>query len=334
MSDSTANMGVVPGAGESGGRLQFFPISFFSIVMGLTGFAIALGKAEEVLSLPFHAAGWVTSVAGLVFLAALATYFAKLIRHHGAVSKELNHPIKLSFFPTISISLILLSVALLKAAPASSLALWMLGSILQLMFTLFVLSRWILGTHFEVVHSNPSWFIPVVGNILVPVAGVAHGFHEVSWFYFSFGLLFWLVLLTLIINRMVFHHPMPEKLAPTFFILIAPPAVGFIAYLKLTGGELDVMARLLYYNALFFLMLLAALWRSFVGIRFFLSWWAYSFPLAAITIATLAMAERSPAPVFFMGVGQVLLVALAALIAMLVTKTLVAMFRGHICVED
>jgi tellurite resistance protein len=126
---------------------------------------------------------------------------------------------------------------------------------------------------------------------------------------------------------------MPEKLAPIFFILIAPPAVGFIAYLKLTGGEVDIMARVLYYNALFFLMLLAALWRSFVGIRFFLSWWAYSFPMAAITIATLAMAERTGLP-FFMGLGGVLLAALAALIALLITKTLAAMLRGHICVED
>ena len=330
MSDSILS---AAGKVESGSRLQFFPISFFAIVMGLTGFAIALGKAEEVLGLPIHAAGWMTSVAGLVFLAALATYLAKLIRHRTAVAKELKHPIKLSFFPTISISLILLSVALLKAAPAASLALWGMGSLLQLMFTLFVMSRWIIGTHFEVVHSNPSWFIPVVGNILVPVAGVAHGFVEISWFYFSFGLLFWLVLLTLIINRMVFHHPMPEKLAPTFFILIAPPAVGFIAYLKLTGGELDVMARVLYYDALFFMMLLAALWRSFAGIRFYLSWWAYSFPLAAITIATLVMAERTRLA-FFMGLGAVLLAALAALIVLLVSKTLAAMARGHICVED
>jgi tellurite resistance protein len=330
MSDSILS---AAGKAEGGSRLQFFPISFFAIVMGLAGFAIALGKAEEVLGLPIHAAAWLTAAAGLVFLAALATYLSKAIRHRAAVAKELKHPIKLSFFPTISIGLLLLSVALLKAAPAASLALWSIGSVLQLMFTLFVLSRWIIGTHFEVVHSNPSWFIPVVGNILVPVAGVAHGFVEISWFYFSFGLLFWLVLLTLIINRMVFHHPMPEKLAPTFFILIAPPAVGFIAYSKLTGGELDVMARVLYYNGLFFLMLLGALWRSFVGIRFFLSWWAYSFPLAAITIATLVMAERTGLT-FFLGLGGVLLAALAALIMLLVAKTLAAMLRGQICVED
>lgn len=319
--------------GEHGPRLAHFPVSFFAVVMGLTGFAIALGKAEEVLGLPIHAAPWVTAVAGLVFLGIFFAYLAKLIRHRTAVAKELKHPIKLSFFPALSISLILLSVALLKAAPSASLALWGMGSVLQLMFTLFVLSRWIIGTHFEVVHSNPSWFIPVVGNILVPVAGVTHGFVEVSWFYFSFGLLFWLVLLTLIINRMVFHHPMPEKLAPTLFILIAPPAVGFIAYLKLTGGELDIMARILYYNALFFLMLLGALWRHFAGIRFFLSWWAYSFPVAALTIATLLMAERTGLS-FFLGLGVVLVVALAMLIVLLISKTLAAMRRGQICVED
>lgn len=126
---------------------------------------------------------------------------------------------------------------------------------------------------------------------------------------------------------------MPEKLAPTLFILIAPPAVGFITYLKLVGGELDVFARALYYNALFILMLLLVLWRSFAGIRFFLSWWAYSFPLAAFTVASLVMAERTGLP-FFFGLGKLLLIALAALIAMLLTRTVTDMAHGDICVEE
>ena len=90
-----------------------------------------------------------------------------------------------------------------------------------------------------------------MGNVLVPVAGVPLGYPEISWFFFCIGLVFWLILLTIIFCRVLFHHPIPDKLMPTLFILIAPPAVGFIAYLRL-AGELDSFARVLYFTGLFF----------------------------------------------------------------------------------
>lgn len=51
-----------------------------------------------------------------------------------------------------------------------------------------------------------AWFIQVVGNVLVPVAGVPLGFVDVSWFFFSIGMFFWLILMTLVFNRMIFHQ--------------------------------------------------------------------------------------------------------------------------------
>lgn len=47
-----------------------------------------------------------------------------------------------------------------------------------------MLNAWIYQPHFEIHHISPAWFIPVVGNILAPVAGVTHGALQISWFYF------------------------------------------------------------------------------------------------------------------------------------------------------
>ena len=55
--------------------------------------------------------------------------------------------------------------------------------------------------------------------------------------------------------------------------------------------------------------------------RFFLSWWAYSFPLAAITVASLEMAARLNAPVL-QGIAVVLLAAVTLAVAGLVVRTL------------
>jgi tellurite resistance protein len=300
--------------------------------MGLAGFAIAIQRAEAILGLPPGAGRVLAWFSAGVFALLAGIYFAKLLRFRGEVVRELAHPIKLSFFPAISIGLILLSIALYAATPGFSFGLLAVGATLQLALTLFVLARWIGHTVFEIQHSNPSWFIPVVGNILVPLAAVDHGLTEVAWFFFSVGLVFWLVLQTIVFNRVIFHHPLPAKLVPTFFILMAPPAVGFIAYVKLAGA-VDGFARVLFYTALFTALLLLALYRKFVGIQFFLSWWAYSFPVAALTIAAMLM-YRMTAFAFFGGLAWVLLALLTAIIAVLFARTIKAIAAGEICVEE
>lgn len=203
---------------------------------------------------------------------------------------------------------------------------------MHLVFTLYVLATWIHHTHFEINHMNPAWFIPIVGNILVPIAGVQHGFTELSWFFFSIGLVFWLVLLAIIFNRMFFHNPLPGKLLPTLFILIAPPAVGFLSWMQLTG-ELDAFGRILYYSALFLTLMLFTQAPRFLKLPFALSWWAYSFPMAAITIATLGMYQLLGSP-FFKWLGAALLVVLVVLIIGLLARTAVAISRREICVEE
>ncbi|MDD3518642.1 MAG: SLAC1 anion channel family protein [Chromatiales bacterium] len=310
-----------------------FPIPFFAVVMGLSGFSLALQKSEALQLLPWQSGLMMTGMAGVLFVLIAAAYTTKWVQYPDAVRQEFHHPIRLSFFPTISISLILLGTGLMHVQADVAESLWLIGSAAHLAFTLYVLGAWINHEHFQIHHMNPAWFIPVVGNILVPIAGVPFGYVETSWFFFTIGLLFWIVLLVIVMYRVIFHNPLPAKLVPTFFILIAPPAVGFLAWLKLNGGEVDAFARILYYSAMFLTLLLFTQHRKFTRLQFFLSWWAYSFPLAAITVATLAMFEHT-GNVHFRTLGMILLAFLSAIIALLIVRTLLAMRRKEVCVED
>ena len=318
---------------EQPSRLAHFPISWFASVMGLSGLTIVWERVAEQFLPGLPVAPLLLGVTGALFLLLTAIYGLKILRYPQAVRRELEHPIKLSFFPAFSISLILIATASLQYAPALSHGLWLAGSGLHLLFTLYVMSAWIHHEHFEIQHINPAWFIPVVGNILVPLAGVAHGYVEISWFFFSIGVVFWGVLLTIIFYRMLFHTPLPGKLLPTLFILIAPPAVGFLAYQQLTGGELDTMVRILYYIGLFLTLLLFTQLRRFLRLQFYLSWWAYSFPLAAITTATLVYAERVDSA-GLLALGAVLVALVTAVILLLVGLTGNAVRRHGICVEE
>ncbi|HQI73110.1 MAG TPA: SLAC1 anion channel family protein, partial [Smithella sp.] len=177
-----------------------------------------------------------------------------------------------------------------------------------------------------------AWFIPVVGNILVPVAGVVHAPVEVSWFFFSIGLIFWVALFTILLYRLIFHNPLPERLLPTLFILIAPPAVGFISYIKLTG-VIDPTARILYYFGLFIFLLMMPQLKMLSRIKYYLSWWAYTFPLAALTIATILM-HHQVGLLFFKYLAMVLLMIVSVVIIMLMVMTIKAMKNKAICVEE
>lgn len=313
-------------------RLQYFPVSWFATVMGLAGFTVAWHQAELIFGFGLKLSPALLGLTILLFLSLLGCYGLKAIRFPAAIAAEFAHPVKLNFFPTISISLVLLSVALLPYSHTLSYLLWVTGAVLHLSFTLYVLSAWVHHTHFEINHISPAWFIPVVGNILVPIAGVGHASAEISWFFFSIGLLFWLVLLTIIFYRMFFHQPLPARLLPTLFILIAPPAAGFISWVQLTGN-VDAFARILYYTAIFLTLMLLTQTRRFLKLQFSLSWWAYSFPMAAITIATFVMYQELELP-FFQWLGGALLCLLTLIIAVLVGKTAGAVVGREIGIEE
>lgn len=312
--------------------LTHFPISLFAIVLGLSGFSIALQKLPHFGLATGTVGVWMLGVSAAVYVLVAVGYLLKLALRPGAVRAEFLHPIRLSFFPTISIGLLLLSIAAHGVWPVLAQYLWYFGTVLQAVFTLLVVSVWMRHTHFEITHMNPAWFIPAVGNVIVPVVGVQYAPVFISWVFFGIGMLFWVVLLAIFFNRAIFHHPLPAKLLPTLSILIAPPAVGFIALAKLSGGVLPA-SYMLYGVATFFVLLLVLQLDLLAKITFYLSWWAYSFPLAAYTIATVVLYEQTPwEPIRYWGIG--IAVVLTMVIIMLTIQTIHAMVRGEVCVEE
>lgn len=312
--------------------LEFMPIQLFAIIMGLSGFAIMFAKAYHLLGLPYWIYTTILVVDTVLFLVIFTAYMFKLLLFTDAVKKEFYHPIKSSFMAAISISFLLLSIAYYDYAPTLSVLLWYIGTPLQLILTLIVIRYWI-HNDLQVVHSNPAWFIPIVGNVLVPIIGVEAAPMFVSLFFFSLGMFFWLVLFTMMMYRIVFHHPLAKKLIPTFFIFIAPPAVGFVSYFRITNGSIDMLSVFLYVVALFTLILLLFMIKMYDTKEFFISWWAYTFPLAAITIATLLMHMAfDNSFTYVLSVGLILFTTVV--VGFVTLKTLQACRAQKICIEE
>ena len=266
--------------------LEHVPVPLFAVVMGLGGLGLAWRSASDVFAVPTYIGEAVLLVAAVVFVTVSALYAAKASRFPVAVAAEFRHPVAVNFFPTITISLLILAAAALPHSRPLAATLWMAGAVGHLALALAILNRWV-TRNVEIQHASPAWFIPIVGTILVPIAGVPLGHADVSWFFFSVGLVFWLVLFPVVLNRIIFHDQIPRQFLPTLFILIAPPAIGCTAYLQLNGGDVDGLARTLFAVALFLAMLLATMARLFLSLPFAVGWWAFTFPSAALAGAAL-----------------------------------------------
>ncbi len=313
-------------------RLAHFPIMLFAIGMGMMGLTLATRAAETSFGAAHTASGLVLAISIAMLLAVSVGYIAKIVRHPDAVVAEWNHPIRIAFFPAVSISLLLLATALVDDLPRTAFIIWLAGTVLQGVLALAVISAWIGHRPFQPAMMTPAWFIPAVGNVIVPLAGAKLGYFEISWLFFSGGLMFWMILLTLVMNRLMFHDPMPGKMVPTLMILVAPPAVAFTSWVRLSG-DVGAFGHFLLSVAFVFALLVATQVFKLRNVPFALSWWALSFPIAALSIASFGYAHMAGS-VSHQWIGAALLALLFAMVAGLILRTGKAAIAGEICVPE
>ena len=151
-------------------RLKFFPIMMFAIVMGLAGLAIVFQKSQEILGFGGVVANILVLVVSIIFIVISFIYLIKMMKYMKAVKKEFTHPVRINFFPASAISFLLLSIVYHKINHDVAYYAFIVGAVAQTYFTFYTISFWI-NQNLELQHSNPAWFIPIVGNVLVPVAG-------------------------------------------------------------------------------------------------------------------------------------------------------------------
>lgn len=305
--------------------LAHFPITFFGVTMGVFGLALALRAGGFA-----QASGGVTATGAAILVGLLFVYALKALRHPGHVVAEWGHPVRLSFFPAANISVLLLALLLQARMPELAAGLWYLAAGVQAILTVVIVSAWISHRAFGPAMLSPAWFIPAVANVIVPLGGVDLGQIEIAWYFFSVGIVFWVILLTLVFNRLIFHDPLPGRLRPTLVILIAPPSIGYLGWVELSGGQIDAFAHVLINVALFFAAVVAVQVPALLRLPFAMSFWALSFPLAALSTATFRHAALGGGDVFRL-IGLAVLGLLVLTVLVLGLRTLRAARAGEIC---
>ncbi len=308
--------------------LKFLTPVWFSTVMGFSGLSLAwhrasplMGDSASGLALLFGA------VAATLFVALLVASLRRLQRHPEAWADDLKHPVRHVFVAALPVAGLLLATVLttlfgdtFSTAKADgdvlslrgmTVGLWGLSSLGQLATTVWVCQRWWAGPKsgglsWPVV--APGLLVPIVGNVLAPLAGVPLGFAPWAAAQFGIGLLFWPVVLALMAVRLALQGLWPDRLLPSTFILIAPPAVIGLSSLQL--GAPEVVGWICWGIALFTLLWVGTLLRRMGGTPFGMAHWGASFPMAALAGLTLRLAGTQG----FMSMLATLLLALTSLI--------------------
>lgn len=303
--------------------------------MGLGGLSLAWRRAAVVWEVPAWPAQALFWLALAVFVVVSTAYAAKWVRHPDAARAELRHPIRMTFVPAITIDLIVLATAGQDLLPTVATVAWWVGAVGHLLLTVVVMSAWF-GRHDIVLdHVTPAWFIPVVGNVITPLAARELGSVELAWFSFGVGVVFWIALMPIVLRRVLLHgQSLPLKLMPSIAIFIAPPAVAGLSWLALTESSADdPVFRILFAATVMFTAMVLAQAPMLARVPFGVPWWATTFPLASASAIATAAAGRLPGTAY--DVLAVALLALASLVvASVAALTVRAAVRGQICVPE
>lgn len=316
------------------GSLAYFPVTLFASVMGLGGLSLAWRHAAAVWGLPLWPARALLVAAALAFLVLGILYVVKWALHPAQARAELRHPVRMTFAPTITISMLVLATAGQDVAPALASAVWWIGAVSHLAATVAVLSAWFLRPDIGPGAVTPAWYIPVVGNVITPLAAAQLGSVELAWFAFGTGVVFWVGLLPLLLQRVLLHDPpLPPRLLPTIAIFIAPPAVAMLSWQALTGAVDGAVVRILYAAAMVFVLLLLVQVPRLRRLPFALPAWAYTFPLAAAAAAAISMAGARP-QVAYDAIAVLLLAGTTVLVLAVAGLTVRAAARHQVCLPE
>eukprot|EP00249_Psilotum_nudum_P007072 c20291_g1_i1 orf=284-2134(-) len=317
-----------------------FPISTFGICLGLGSQAMLWKALYTTASLPFlhippqiNIGVWCLALLSLVVI--FSVYCLKCLFYFEAVRREYYHPVRANFFFAPWIACMFLSIGV-PPAIANTIHPYLFCIFMTPIFLLElkIYGQWLSGGERRLSKvANPCSHLSVVGNFVGARLAALVGLKEAAIFLLAVGLGHYLVLFVTLYQRLPTNESLPRELHPVFFLFIAAPCTASVAWQMITG-EFDSMSRISYFIGLFLFTSLIVRINLFRGLRFSVAWWAYSFPTASLSIATLKYSKTVTNP-FTRTLSIVLsIISTLAVSLLLITTILHAFYWGSLFPND
>jgi tellurite resistance protein TehA-like permease len=299
--------------------------AWFGAVMGTGATSAALLLQAETWGQPWLATlAVVFLLAATVIAAFLWPRYMRRLGDRGALRAEMADPGQGAMLATFPAGVLVLAVAWGRVGPEIvpvAVAVWIdilllvVGVLLAAAVGIGWTSAITTGDH-DLSVVNGGWLIPPVMNLLVPVAllpaivhfpDLAPALLVIGFAFLGVGTVLFLAMFTLLIARLALRPPQPAQLAPSLWIPLAPAGILGFALLRLmeaggaagvegftsvTGGVIVAAMGigLGLWWAVYGAVELARL-RRLGGVPFHPGWWAYVFPIAAMTLSVAAVGQ-------------------------------------------
>jgi tellurite resistance protein len=287
------------------------PPNTFSIAFGISGLAAMWKAMDAVVGNVRPIVVLLTVVASAVWLVLLAAYLIKCTSRH-ALRADLDDPVIGPFVSVVFIDGLMIGMLWFWLGVGQARGLVVVSAVGALLLGGWLTGHWI-SQPLAIDDLNPGYFLPTVaGGLIAATALESVGLRDLALMAFGIGLVSWIVLGSVLLQRLFFRPMLPAPLIPLLAIELAPPAVAGNAWVALNPQTDAVQYGLGAYTLLMALVQVRLI-PEFRRAPFGPAYWAFAFSYAAAATYAVHWLHLSPFPG-----GTVTAWVLAVLVSVLV----------------
>jgi len=309
--------------------IRFPPASFFGIALGLLAFGLLWRAAERLWQLPQAISEIILAIGGAVWVLLILLFAGKWLFARTEARAEFADAIQCCFIGLAPVTTMLSALALLPYAHDIAVALALLGAIGAIVFAVYRSGGLWRGDR-DLGTATAVLYLPTVAGSFVTASTLAAlGWPDWGQLAFGGGVFSWLALESVLVNRLLHAPALAARLRPTLGIQLAPPAVGAVAYLNVTGSHGDVLVMAMIGYAILQGLILLRLLPWILAQPFSAGYWGFSFGVAALPTAVIRLAgEGGSQPMQIL--APVLFAAANIVIGILAIGSLYLLLRGKL----
>ncbi len=161
----------------------------------------------------------------------------------------------------------------------------------------------------------------------------ALGFQDIGILFLGAGIFSWLSLEPAILSRLRNLDEMSPAVRTSLGIQMAPAFVACSAWLSVNGGQVDVLAKLLFGYGLLQMLFMIRLIPWYCCQPFNPSFWSFSFGVASLATTSIRLGHAVPGGALYW-MSFPLFIASNLVIALLMIKTASLLFSGKLIIRE
>lgn len=248
--------------------LKKYPIPIASLILSIFALGNLLQSYSESLR----------NVIGFIGFILYAIYIIKIILLRKSVKEQLENPLVLSTFPTITMATMIFATYVKSLSPELSIIIWGIGILGHIVLVALFSKKFLVDFSIKTVF--PSWYIVYVGVVTASVTAPVFNQLLIGQIAFWIGFIPYIILIPIVLKRVWIIKEMPEPSLPTLAILAAPGSLLLSGYINSFSNKNSVILYLLFVLSIVFYIVVLGYLPKLLRLPFYPSFAAFTFPMA------------------------------------------------------